>query len=202
VIRLAVSAWSDDLRLMLLLDDLTPRLLESPEENVTLADLLPEDRELEPGSHHLFVTAVRPPEGSVRLKEPRSRAAFAEVAFWIGEAEAAPPDAKATPRLVHLAPSGTFNGSHGEKILVDFRVLDPGAPEHEVEVEVTRVSPGPPASGRLRLPGSQQAMIQELASGDYEVTVRLLDASGNVAAFPDGVKSRTITVNRDAPEVE
>jgi hypothetical protein len=80
--------------------------------------------------------------------------------------------------------------------------LDPGAPEHEVEVEVTRVSPGPPASGRLRLPGSQQAMIQELASGDYEVTVRLLDASGNVAAFPDGVKSRTITVNRDAPEVE
>jgi hypothetical protein len=199
-IKVKTSNWSDELRLMLMLDDFTPLVLQAPEDAVTLGRLVPEDRELSPGIHRLFVTAVHPTKGSVRLEKPRSRAPFSAIEFWVGDAEASPAPNTTGPRLVHLAPSGTYNGSRGENVLVDFQVLGLDTARREVEVEVARTSPGNKAFGRLRLPHDALATIESLESGDYDVTVRLLDPEGAAVPFAEGVKSRTITVNRDAPE--
>lgn len=196
-IRIKTTGWSEQFGLLLMLDDFTPLVLDSPEKAVTLGDLVPEDRELSRGTHHLFVAAVHPEYGSVRLVEPRSRAPFAEVGFWIGDVKETPPAPSPTPRVVLLAPSGTFNGSRGENVLVDFRVLDLDGAQREVEVRVVRLSPAGRARGFVRLAQGQLAAIRSLGSGDYEVTVRLLDAEGNVMTSPEVVKSRTITVNRD-----
>lgn len=200
VIRVKTESWSNELGLMYLLDDFAPRVFKSPAERVTLGQLVPEDAELSPGEHHLFVAAVDPNQGSVRLPEPKSLAPFSDVEFWIGDAKDNPPTPSTAPRVVCLSPSGTYNGSAGEHILVDYRVLGLRGSERDVEVEVSRLSPGNKARGRLRVRSGQLVTIEDLQSGDYVVTVRLLDTDGNAVTSPDGVKSRTITVNRDAPE--
>jgi hypothetical protein len=199
-IRLKTSHVSDELELAYMLDDFTPLVLDSPDEPVTLGRLVPEDRELGAGTHRLFVAAVDPKRGSVRFEKPRSRAAFSSVEFWVGEAKDSPPPSPSGPELVLLAPSGTYNGSRGQGVLVDFRVLGLGGAERQVEVFVVRTSPGKKASGRLQVPHDALVNIRSLSSGDYQVEVRLLDSEGHAVSSLAGVKSRTITVNRDAPE--
>jgi hypothetical protein len=200
-IRLKVDSWQDGLRLLLILDDYPPYVLEKPERPVTLGDLVPADRELSPGTHQLFVAAISADGTSIHAPSPGSLAPFAAVDFWVGDAKASPPAQPPGPRLVQLAPRGTFNGEEqADSVLVDFRLLGvpPDSPA-KVQVDVRQLPPSSNSPGTLRVGRGQLVRLEAPASGDYEVTLRLLDEVDTAVNSPALVSSRVITVNRDAP---
>lgn len=201
-IRLKASAWSDDLDVVLLLDDYPPRVFGDPQKPIAMGMLWPAHREIEPGLHRLFAAVQLPDGTTLERASGEARAPFAYLPFWVGpdteslEAEAVR-EANG-PSLVLLTPRGTFNGNAAaDQVLLDYQVLGiaPGALEPKVKVEVIVER----QSYESELGASDVRRITGLPSGDHLVRVSLLGSDGKPSSARYASASRVITVNRDAP---
>lgn len=200
-VRLKTSSWFEGLSVVMLLDDYPPRVFEDPRKPISLAQLWPTHRELEPGLHRLFV-AVQLPDGTTVEGEPgSSRAPFAYLPFWVGPDDAAAAEAVRQANdvgVILLTPRGTFNGeAAADRVLLDYQVigLAPGAapPQVRAELVVER------QTYVAELGVNDVRRIVGLPSGDHVVRVSLLGADGQLSNARYASASRVITVNRDAP---
>lgn len=193
VVRLSVEGTSLEggrPKVELSLDGERPRPVRDP--NATkLAELTPEAAPPKPGAHWLFA-AIVDESGSIVRGNGASRAPFAAVRFWVGERPSPPPAPE--PRVVLWRPHGTINGApSADAARVDFlaapqRLGAGGALVHLVGagVDVSR-----------RLARWEPLEVEGLPSGDYQVSVALLDEQGKPLEKEGASASRAITVNRD-----
>ena len=155
-------------------DTRAPRPLAPPFE---LGRAIPEDEELAPGLHTLFLYVVDPPKrtivfdaGSFALDVPRPGSASL-VACGLFE------------------PKGTYNGPRArEGLPVTIVRVDQNVSQEEV-----RVTGEPGVSVALSLGLGEMAELVPDESGDYRLTVLCLDSTGT----PLGVVERVVTVNLD-----
>ena len=201
-IRLKASSWSNDLNVVMLLDDYPPRVFSDPQKPIAMGLLWPAHRELEPGLHRLFAAVQLPDGTTLERGSDAARAPFAYLPFWVGpDAESLEADAMREangPSLVLLTPRGTFNGNAAaDQVLLDYQVLGvaPGALEPKVKVEVIVER----QSYESELGANDVRRIRGLPSGDHLVRVSLLGADGQPSSGRYASASRVITVNRDAP---
>jgi hypothetical protein len=195
VVRMSVSHWRSEL-VDVSLDDFLPRRRDTLPTALRLRDLVPDDRELEPGEHLLVATAVHEDGRLVRAREPRSRGPFAAVRFWVGESRAARHDL-GQRQILYRQPRGTYNGPDAaDNVLVDFLVLG-GESADSLHARVGVRGSGVAGSTLLERMGA--VYVRDLPSGDFDVVIELLDGEHRSVKWPGGRASRTITVNRDAP---
>lgn len=201
-IRLKASSWSNDLDVVMLLDDYPPRVFNDPQKPIAMGLLWPAHRELEPGLHRLFAAVQLPDGTTLERGSDQAHAPFAYLPFWVGpDADSLEADAMREangPSLVLLTPRGTFNGNAAaDQVLLDYQVLGigPGTLEPRVRVEVIVER----QSYVTELGASDVRRITGLPSGDHLVRVSLLGADGQPSSGRYASASRVITVNRDAP---
>jgi hypothetical protein len=195
VVRLKVEGHSETL-VDVSLDDFVPRRRDTLPASIKLGELVPEDRELAAGEHLLVATAVAEDGRLVRMREPRSRAPFAAVVFWVGE-RGKPALELEKPFIVYRQPRGTYNGPEAaDRVLLDFLVLG-GSLGDALGARV--VMKGAGLSGETLLREPRAMLVRDLPSGDFAVQLALVGADGKPLAQPAAHAARTITVNRDAP---
>ncbi len=190
-VRLRVEHWSG--RVQLALDDLRPIVLDESAEPVSLASLVPADRDLAPGSHRLFAVAIDEQGRMVRPVGPNSRGPYSVVEFRVASRA---PLAKERPFLAYSQPRGTYNGDEAaDAVFVDFYLVDTDRfPGSRVRVDVS----GRGGSWSETLENWQPVGIRGLPSGDFDVELTLVDEGGAAIKAVSAV-ARTISVNRDAP---
>jgi hypothetical protein len=192
-VGLRVENWSHAL-VDLSLDDFEPRRGDTLPKKLTLADLVPADRSLDPGQHLLVATAVGKDGTLVHPAQPQSRAPFAAVTFWVG-AKSEPRYRADQPLLVYRQPRGTYNGADA-RVLLDFVVL--GA-DPRLSPAVRILVKGESIAGEHIASKPAALLLSGLGSGDYVVTLELLGPGRVPLDLPQARVGRTITVNRDAP---
>ena len=204
-IRLRTSQWSKELALVLVLDDFIPRVFADPAKPIQLAQLLPENRDLEPGRHTLFAAAMLPDGTTIHSDQADAGMSSSFISFWIGDApSSAGANATASqtsPAIVLVSPRGTYNGDRAaDAILVDAHVLGatgPDAPRVKVQIDAALGLSDEQHEAWLT-PGKLMK-VGGLPSGDHRFSVALVSADEQPLGLPSSAVARTITVNRDAP---
>lgn len=166
--RVSARAAVEKQRLLVLLDDQTPRPLLT--WTAPLTSVVDEDRELGPGWHVLAVALVE--DAGVEV----------QVVRFVLELEGAPEEA--APGCVLLAPGGTVYATAGDALELVGLALSPGVRRFEYFVAGVEGS-------SLRVPGLEGALAHGLEAGDHRLGVRCYDAGGGLV----GESSRTVTLN-------
>jgi hypothetical protein len=138
--------------LLLSLDGARPRPVVS--EALRIADLLDPNDALAAGAHDLVLAAV----GSDGLVLEPTAGGVASVRFFVGPRPTPP----APPRIVCLAPFGTFYGA-APGIALDFVVASGNPTDANVEIS--------PVARRARASGRGPFALGDFESGDYRVTL-------------------------------
>jgi len=138
--------------LQLSLDGARPRPVVS--DTLRIADLLDDSETLAAGAHDLVLVAVGP-DGVVL--EPTA-GGVATVRFFVGTRPIPP----APPRIVCLAPFGTYYGAT-PTIALDFVVASGDPTDANVEIS--------PVARRARASGRGPFALGNFESGDYRVTL-------------------------------
>jgi hypothetical protein len=150
---------------MLSLDGARPRPIASGTSK--LGDLLEADVALSTGAHDLVLAAL----GADGVALDPAAGGVASVRIFVGSRPSAP----VPPRLVCLAPFGTFYGS-SPRIVLDF-VVASGTP---VDADVTIEGAG--GSRRARAVGRGPFALGDFENGDHRVT--LTPVSGSPPMLP------------------
>lgn len=200
-VRLAVDHWpaaDQGGGVALALDDFRPRRLDRLDEPPRLGGLVPADRTLEAGEHVLVAIAVRGDGVTLKPGDQSSLEPFGAVHFWVG-ARGKPGIDMNSPMLFSLQPLGTYNGDKAaDNVLLDFYLLGARLGEGKGSVEAHISGPG--VERRLAVKDWHARRIRGLPSGDYRVELTLRGADGKPMTGPHTHATRTITVNRDAPD--
>lgn len=164
--------------LMLSLDGGRPRPLAMFATSPKLGELT-DAGTLADGPHVLLALYVG--EGGVAVGAPEGQPSVTRVAFFVGDARAAPP----LPRIACLSPWGTLYGARAASTWLDFLPLD--GVMSSVEVTLTGAS----GTRHALAEGIGPFQLGDLPSGDYELR---LDPAGSrdAAAVPC-----VFTVNRE-----
>jgi hypothetical protein len=200
-VRLDVKGWDTKPggnHVHLILDALPYKPIYDAQAPVRLGDLLPPGQSLAEGEHVLAAFPSRPSHESV--KPDKGKSPLALVSFVVGKKGKTSFSAKA-PMLVYSRPKGTYNGPRStERLLVDFYLVNANLGDKQGSIRLTVSGPDADASKPFTIKEWRPYRLLNLRSGDYALTMELLDASGNPVPGPWNKTTRTVTVNRDAPD--
>lgn len=185
-VRLKLEGASEGVALAL--DGERPRRVRDASA-IKLSDLTAEGEAPAQGAHWLRAAALDA-RGAIVRSKGGSLAPFAAVRFWVGDRPSPAPPVE--PSVALLSPHGTYNGPKAaDGVVIDFLAAPErlGAPKGAALVELA----GKRSRVEARLTSWQPLAVRDLPSGDFDVSVTLLDDKG---AALSRVR-RTITINRD-----
>lgn len=145
---------------------------------------------LEPGPHTVFAFPSRSYHESVK-----SEGASDMVNFYVGESGGEFELTEDTPAVVYSRPKGEYKGEDAKKIMLDFYLnnVKLGPDGYKVRYVITSKA-DPSKSYSVTLEEWKPAFIYNLPSGDYTVSLELLDKDGNVAPGKYNSTERDIKV--------
>jgi len=199
-VKLDVKNWETahgGAHVHLILDDRPYMAIYDTKEPIKLSSLLGPGETLSEGEHRLVAFASRQNHESVKQKD-----AVSVVRFWVGKKDKSDWKPKTDPMLVYSRPKGTYNGSAADNILVDWYLVNAKLGETH-QLRATVHGPGIEETGRqLTVTEWRPLALDYLRSGDYTITLELLDAEGNPVPGAWNETTRTITVNREAADAQ
>jgi hypothetical protein len=122
------------------------------------------------------------------------------VHFWVGKKGKSEWKAK-DPMLVYSRPKGTYNASKADHVLVDWYLANAELGDAKFSLKANVSGPGIEGDGRsLKITEWKPYVLENLRNGDYKISLELDDKEGKPVPGAWNSTTRTITINRDAPE--
>jgi hypothetical protein len=197
-VKVDVKDWDTQLggpHVHLILDNKPYKPVYDPKTPVKLGDLVPAGESLAEGEHLIVAFPSRMNHESVK-----GQGALAMVHFWVGKKGKSEWKAK-EPMLIYSRPKGTYNASKADHVLVDWYLANAELGEGKFSIKANVSGPGIEGDGRsLKITDWKPYALENLRNGDYKVSLELDDKDGKAVAGPWNSTTRTVTINRDAPE--
>ena len=95
------------------------------------------------------------------------------------------------PMLFYSRPKGTYEGADAGKVMLDYYMVNPD-PDHQVKASIN--------GEEHLLPTWQPYVIEGLPAGENEITLTLVDASGNRVNTDLNPVTRKFVLNPDPPQ--
>jgi hypothetical protein len=103
--------------------------------------------------------------------------------------------------LVYSRPKGAYNASKADHVLVDWYLANAELGDGKFSIKANVTGPGVEGDGRsLKVTEWKPYALDNLRNGEYKISLELDDKDGKAVPGAWNATTRTITVNRDAPE--
>jgi hypothetical protein len=179
----------------LILDNKPYKPVWDPKTPMKLGDLVAAGDSVAEGEHLIVAFPSRHNHESVKGK-----GALAIVHFWVGKkgkSEWKPTE----PMLIYSRPKGTYNASKADHVLVDWYLANAELGEGKFSIKANATGPGIDGDGRtVKITEWKPYALDNLRNGDYKISMELDDKEGKAVPGAWNSTTRTITINRDAPE--
>ena len=196
-VKLDVKDWPTELggpHVHLILDNKPYKPIYDPKVATKLSELLGGDS-LAEGEHLLVAFPSRMNHESVKAP-----GALAMVHFWVGKKGKSDWKAK-DPMLIYSRPKGAYNASKADHVLVDWYLSNVELGEGKFGIKANVTGPGVEGEGRsLKIAEWKPHALDNLRNGEYKIALELNDKDGKAVPGAWNSTTRTITINRDAPE--
>lgn len=144
---------------------------------------------LDEGPHTLIVFPSRSYHESVK-----TRGLVDIVNFYVGKKEGEFMLDKSKPQIIYSRPKGKYEGKDAEKIMLDFYIINI-KPSDGYQVKYTIRKNEPDAvEHSITIKEWKPAFVTGLTSGEYIITLQLLDKDGNLVEGPFNNTQRAVTV--------
>ncbi len=144
---------------------------------------------LDEGPHTLIVFPSRSYHESVKSKD-----SVDIVNFYVGKEEGKFMLDESKPTVIYSRPKGKYEGKNAEKIMLDFYIINI-EPSDGYQVKYTIRKNEPDAvEHSITIKEWKPAFVTGLTSGEYIITLQLLDKDGNLVEGPFNNTQRTVTV--------
>ena len=148
--------------------------------------------ELDEGAHTLVVFPSRSYHESVKAE---GSADF--VNFYVGKQEGEFMLDETKPTIIYSRPKGKYEGKDAEKIMLDFYLINAKLGEESYKAKYTiRKNEADAEEYSITMTEWYPAFVTGLESGEYIITLQLLDKDGNLVDGPFNNTERSITVVR------
>ena len=196
-VKLEVKDWETQTggpHVHLILDNKPYKAIYDPKVAVKVSELLGGDSIAE-GEHLLVAFPSRMNHESVK-----AQGALAMVHFWVGKKGKSEWKAK-DPMLVYSRPKGAYNASKADHVLVDWYLANAELGEGKFTIKANVTGPGVEGDGRsLKIAEWKPHALDNLRNGEYKIALELDDKDGKAVPGAWNSTTRTIVINRDAPE--
>lgn len=146
--------------------------------------------ELDEGAHSLVVFPSRSYHESVKAE---GSADF--VNFYVGKQEGEFMLDETKPTIIYSRPKGKYEGKDAEKIMLDFYLLNAELGENSYKAKYTiRKNEANAQEYSITMTEWYPAFVIGLESGEYIITLQLLDKDGNLVDGPFNNTERSISV--------
>jgi hypothetical protein len=197
-VKVDVKDWDTQLggpHVHLILDNKPYKPVYDPKTPMKLGDLVPAGESVAEGEHIIVAFPSRMNHESVK-----GQGALATVHFWVGKKGKSDWKPK-EPMLIYSRPKGTYNASKADHVLVDWYLANAELGDGKFSIKANVSGPGIEGDGRsLKITEWKPYALENLRNGDYKIALELDDKEGKAVAGPWNSTTRTITINRDAPE--
>ena len=197
-VKLDVKDWPTELggpHVHLILDNKPYKAIYDPKVPVKLSELVPGGDSIPEGEHLLVAFPSRMNHESVK-----AQGALAMTHFWVGKKGKSEWKAK-DPMLIFSRPKGAYNASKADHVLVDWYLANAELGDGKFSIKANVTGPGIEGDGRsLKITEWKPHALDNLRNGDYKISLELQDKEGKAVAGAWNATTRTITINRDAPE--
>lgn len=144
---------------------------------------------LDEGPHTLVVFPSRSYHESVKSKD-----SVDIVNFYVGKKEGEFMLDESKPTVIYSRPKGKYEGKDAEKIMLDFYIINM-KPSDGYQVKYTIRKNEPDAvEHSITIKEWEPAFVTGLTSGEYIITLQLLDKDGNLVEGPFNNTQRAVTV--------
>lgn len=144
---------------------------------------------LDEGPHTLVVFPSRSYHESVKSKD-----SVDIVNFYVGKKEGEFMLDESKPTVIYSRPKGKYEGKDAEKIMLDFYIINI-KPSDGYQVKYTIRKNEPDAvEHSITIKEWKPAFVTGLTSGEYIITLQLLDKDGNLVEGPFNNTQRAVTV--------
>lgn len=179
----------------LILDNKPYKPVYDPKVSVKLGDLMPAGDSIAEGEHLIVAFPSRMNHESVKAP-----GALAMVHFWVGKKGKSDWKAK-DPMLIYSRPKGSYNASKADHVLVDWYLANIELGDAKASIKANIAGPGLEGDGRtLKITEWRPYALDNLYNGDYKISLELQDKDGKAIPGAWNATTRTVTINRDAPE--
>jgi hypothetical protein len=197
-VKLDVKDWETQVggpHVHLILDNKPYKPIYDPKAPVKLGDLVPAGDSIAEGEHIMVAFPSRHNHESVK-----GQGALAIVHFWVGKKGKSEWKAK-DPMFIYSRPKGSYNASKADHVLVDWYLANAELGDGKMSIKANVTGPGVEGDGRtLKITEWKPYALDNLRNGDYKISMELDDKDGKAVPGPWNSTTRTITINRDAPE--
>jgi hypothetical protein len=197
-VKIQVKDWETQTggpHVHLILDNKPYKPVYDAKAAVKLGDLVPAGETVAEGEHLIVAFPSRMNHESVK-----GQGALAMVHFWVGKKGKSEWKAK-DPMLVFSRPKGTYNASKADHVLVDWYLANAELGDGKYSIKATVTGPDLGNDGRtLKITEWKPYALDNLRNGDYKIAMELDDKDGKAVPGAWNSTTRTITINRDAPE--
>jgi hypothetical protein len=197
-VKIDVKDWPTELggpHVHLILDNKPYKPIYDPKVATKLSELMPGGDAIAEGEHLLIAFPSRMNHESVKAP-----GALAMVHFWVGKKGKSDWKAK-DPMLIYSRPKGAYNASKADHVLVDWYLANVELGDAKYSIKANVNGPGVEGDGRsLKITEWKPYALDNLRNGDYKISLELDDKDGKAVPGAWNSTTRTITINRDAPE--
>jgi hypothetical protein len=196
-VKIDVKDWPTELggpHVHLILDNKPYKPIYDPKVATKLSELLGGDS-IPEGEHLLVAFPSRMNHESVK-----AQGALAMVHFWVGKKGKSEWKAK-DPMFIYSRPKGAYNASKADHVLVDWYLANAELGDGKFSIKANVTGPGLEGDGRsLKITEWKPYALDNLRNGEYKIAMELDDKDGKAVPGAWNSTTRTITINRDAPE--
>jgi hypothetical protein len=197
-VKLDVKDWPTELggpHVHLILDNKPYKAIYDPKVPVKLSELVTAGDAIAEGEHLLVAFPSRMNHESVKAP-----GALAMMHFWVGKKGKSEWKAK-DPMLVYSRPKGAYNASKADHVLIDWYLANVELGDGKFSIKANVSGPGIEGEGKsLKITEWKPHALDNLRNGEYKISLDLNDKDGKAVPGAWNSTTRTITVNRDAPE--
>lgn len=144
---------------------------------------------LDEGPHTLVVFPSRSYHESVKSKD-----SVDIVNFYVGKKEGEFMLDESKPTVIYSRPKGKYEGKDAEKIMLDFYIINIKSSDgYQVKYTIRKNEPDA-VEHSITIKEWKPAFVTGLTSGEYIITLQLLDKDGNLVEGPFNNTQRAVTV--------
>ncbi len=144
---------------------------------------------LDEGAHTILVFPSRSYHESVK-----SEGSVDIVNFYIGKEDGEFMLDKSKPTIIYSRPKGKYEGKDAEKIMLDFYLINAELGDDYNAKYTIRKNVADAVEHSITMTEWTPAFVSGLSSGEYVITLQLLDKDGNLVDGPFNNTQRTISV--------
>ena len=144
---------------------------------------------LDEGAHTLLVFPSRSYHESIKAD-----GSIDIVNFYVGKQEGEFLMDESKPTIIYSRPKGKYEGKDAEKIMLDFYLINADLGNEYQAKYTIRKDEADATEYTITLTEWNPAFVTGLTSGDYIITLQLLDGDGNLVEGPFNNTERKITV--------